>query len=86
MSLSDRQRAIIDYERSWWVVPGRKASRIRERFGLSPTRYYKMLNELLNQPDAMEYDPLLVRRLRRDRDRRRRARFAGPATASEERT
>jgi hypothetical protein len=86
MSLSDRQRAIIDYERSWWEVPGRKTAAIRERFGLSPTRYYEMLNELLNNPDAMEYDPLLVRRLRRDRDRRRRARFAGPAIASEERT
>jgi hypothetical protein len=86
MSLSDRQRAIIDYERSWWEVPGRKATIIRERFGFSPTRYYDMLNELLDNPDAMAYDPLLVRRLRRDRDRRRRTRFAGPEIASEETT
>jgi hypothetical protein len=35
------------------------------------------LNELLNSPEAAAYDPLVVRRLRRQRDRRRRARFEG---------
>jgi Protein of unknown function (DUF3263) len=84
MSLSDRERAILDYERTWWRIPGRKAAVIRERFGFSATRYYEMLNDLLKNPHAMAYDPLVVRRLRRDRDRRRRARFAGSGTASEE--
>lgn len=77
MALSDRDRAILDFERSWWTEAGPKELAIRERFDLSPTRYYQLLNELLEAPEAIEYDPLVVRRLRRLRDRRRRARFEG---------
>jgi hypothetical protein len=77
MPLSDRDRAILDFERSWWLEPGPKEVAIRARFDLSPTRYYQVLNELLESPDAAAYDPLVVRRLRRMRDRRRRARFEG---------
>jgi hypothetical protein len=77
MVLTDRDRAILDFERSWWSEPGRKELAIRERFDLSTTRYYEILNELLDAPQALEYDPLVVRRLRRVRDRRRRARFEG---------
>lgn len=77
MPLSDRDRAILDFERSWWLEPGPKELAIRARFDLSPTRYYQVLNELLESSDAAAYDPLVVRRLRRMRDRRRRARFEG---------
>ncbi|MEY2433401.1 MAG: hypothetical protein QOC92_3126, partial [Acidimicrobiaceae bacterium] len=77
MVLTDRDRAILDFERNWWSEPGRKELAIRERFDLSTTRYYEILNELLDAPEALEYDPLVVRRLRRVRDRRRRARFEG---------
>jgi hypothetical protein len=77
MPLSDRDRSILDFERSWWTEPGPKELSIRDRFDLSPTRYYQILNELLDAPDAIAYDPLVVRRLRRLRDRRRRARFEG---------
>src|SRR3954471_10147352 len=77
MVLTDRDQAIIDFERSWWSEPGRKELAIRERFDLSTTRYYGILNELLDVPEALDYDPLVIRRLRRVRDRRRRARFEG---------
>lgn len=77
MALTERARAILDFERSWWTHPGPKETAIRERFDLSPTRYYGILNELLEDPAAMDYDPLLIRRLRRLRDRRRRMRFEG---------
>lgn len=77
MALSDRDRAILDFERSWWTQPGTKDAAIRARFELSPTRYYQVLNELLDSSDALAYDPLVVRRLRRHRDRRRRARYEG---------
>ncbi|MFP5325986.1 MAG: DUF3263 domain-containing protein [Acidimicrobiia bacterium] len=77
MALSDRDRAILDFERSWWTQPGTKDAAIRARFELSPTRYYQVLNELLDSADALAYDPLVVRRLRRHRDRRRRARYEG---------
>ena len=60
------------------ILPSKELA-IRERFDLSTTRYYEILNELLDEPEALEYDPLVVRRLRRVRDRRRRARFEGRA-------
>lgn len=77
MALTDRDRAILDFERSWWTQPGPKETAIRDRFELSPTRYYEIVNELLEDADAMVYDPLLIRRLRRLRDRRRRQRYEG---------
>ncbi|HVE46951.1 MAG TPA: DUF3263 domain-containing protein [Acidimicrobiales bacterium] len=77
MALTDREQAILDFERSWWTETGPKEVLIRTRFGLSPTRYYQLLNEVLTHPDAAGYDPLVVRRLRRVRDDRRRARYEG---------
>ena len=77
MALTERDRAILDFERSWWTEAGPKDTAIRERFELSGTRYYQLLGELLDDDDALAYDPLLIRRLRRVRDRRRRARVEG---------
>ena len=77
MALSDRERAILDFERSWWTEAGPKDTAIRERFELSGTRYYQLLTDLVDDAEALAYDPLLVRRLRRARDRRRRARVEG---------
>jgi hypothetical protein len=77
MPLTDRDRAILDFERTWWTEPGPKDTAIRERFELSGTRYYQLLNELLDDHEAYAHDPLLVRRLRRQRERRRRARVEG---------
>ena len=77
MALTERDKAIIDFERTWWAEPGPKQAAIRDRFELSGTRYYQLLNELLETPEAMAYDPLVVRRLRRLRDRRRKARYEG---------
>lgn len=77
MALSERERAILDFERTWWTEPGPKEAAIRERFDLSPGRYYQLLGGLLESPHAAAYDPLVVRRLRRLRDRRRKARFEG---------
>ncbi len=78
MALTERDRAILDFERGWWREPGPKEHAIRQRFGLSATRYYAVLSGLLDDPDALGYDPLSVRRLRRRRDGRRRARFETP--------
>jgi len=77
MSLTERDKSILDFERSWWAEPGVKETAIQERFELSASRYYQILGELLDAPEAMLHDPLLVRRLRRMRDNRRRARFEG---------
>ena len=77
MHLSARSRAILDFERSWWRLPPPKEAAIRAQLGLSSTRYYRLLSELIDQPSALAYDPLTVRRLRRYRDERRRARYEG---------
>jgi hypothetical protein len=81
VALTDRDRAIIDLERVWWQLPTTKAAAIRERLDLSPTRYYELLNMLLDVPAAAAYDPLVVHRLRRTRLRRRQARVEGRTSA-----
>lgn len=75
--LTARERAILDFERSWWRLPGPKEAAIRDHLNLSSTRYYRVLGELIMEPAALAYDPLTVRRLRRYRDERRRARYEG---------
>ena len=75
--LDVRSRAILDFERSWWMEPGPKARGIRVRLGMSAARYYQLLNRLVDSPDALAHDPMLVRRLRRQRAVRRRVRFEG---------
>ncbi|MGH2656432.1 MAG: DUF3263 domain-containing protein [Actinomycetota bacterium] len=75
-TLDERSRAILDFERGWWQGPGPKDRYIRSRLGLSPARYYQLLNDLIDSPEALRYDPMLVRRLRRLRTARRRQRFA----------
>ena len=73
--LDHRSRAILDFERTWWREPGPKTRAIGARFAMSATRYYQLLGRLIDSPDALAYDPLLVRRLRRRRAERRRDRF-----------
>ena len=72
--LSDRQLAILEFERQWWRQQGAKEQAIRERFEMSPTRYYQALNALLDLPQALSYDPTLVHRLQRLRTSALRAR------------
>lgn len=68
--LTDEHRAILDFERAWWKHAGAKEGEVRARFAMTATRYYQVLNWLLDQPEALEHDPLTVRRLRRLRDQR----------------
>ena len=74
--LSDRETEILGFERSWWTHGGGKESAIRETFDLSAGDYYRVLGDLIDHPDAMDVDPLLVRRLRRQRLTRQRERSA----------
>ena len=74
--LDDRERDILDFERDWWKFAGAKEQAIRERFDLSSTRYYQLLNELIDSDRALAYDPMLVKRLRRMRAARQRKRAA----------
>ncbi|MBA3738419.1 MAG: DUF3263 domain-containing protein [Actinobacteria bacterium] len=74
--LDRRSREILDFEREAWKLSVTKERAIRERFGFSPSRYHQVLHRIIDRPEALVYDPMLVRRLRRVREVRRRARTA----------
>ena len=74
--LSERDRQILAFERQWWRYAGAKEQAIRELFDMSATRYYQVLNALIDEPAALKHDPMLVKRLRRMRAARQRARAA----------
>jgi hypothetical protein len=74
--LTQRDTAILDFERQWWKYAGAKEQAIREQFDMSATRYYQILNALIDTQAALAHDPLLVKRLRRLRATRQRNRSA----------
>lgn len=74
--LSERDRQILAFERQWWKYAGAKEQAIREMFDMSATRYYQLLNLLIDRPEALAHDPMLVKRLRRVRSQRQRQRAA----------
>ena len=73
--IDERQQAMLEFERNFWTFDEPKESLIRARFQCSADEYYAELNDLLELPAAMDHDPLVVRRLRRQRARRRRERL-----------
>ena len=75
-ALSDRDRRILEFERQWWKYAGAKEQAIRDLFEMSSTRYYQILNGLIDTPEALAFDPMLVKRLRRMRSARQRVRSA----------
>ena len=85
-ALSERDAAILDFERQWWRHAGAKEEAIREAFGLSAARYYQVLNAVIDSPAAVRHDPMLVKRLHRARDARTQARasrvFSNPSIAN----
>jgi len=74
--LSQLERAILEFERTCWSTDRTRDQEIRQRFDLSSARYHQVLNALIDQPAALEADPLLVKRLLRLRDARQRSRSA----------
>jgi hypothetical protein len=75
-ALSERDQAVLAFERQWWRYAGAKEQAIRDLFDMSGTRYYQVLNALIDRPEALRHDPMLVKRLRRMRAARQRARAA----------
>ena len=76
VELSPREREILTFEREWWKYAEVKDSAIRSKLGLTPEDYYRALTAIIDQPGALAHDPLLVRRLRRQRLTRQRQRQA----------
>jgi hypothetical protein len=74
--LSERELEVLAFERQWWKYAGAKEKAVRDLFDMSPTRYYQVLNALIDRPEALVADPMLVKRLRRLRATRQRTRSA----------
>ena len=77
--LSKRDMLIIEFERTWWADDQPKDAAIAEQFSLTTGEYYEQLHALIDSDEALEHDPLVIRRLRRMRDRRRRERYGDTA-------
>ena len=74
--LTERDQQVLAFERQWWKYAGAKEQAIRELFDMNATRYYQVLNALIDNPAALEADPMLIKRLHRLRATRQRARSA----------
>lgn len=74
--LTRREYDVLAFERQWWKYAGSKEDAIKELFSMSATRYYQVLNTLVDRPEALAADPMLVKRLRRLRASRQKARAA----------
>lgn len=72
--LSERERALLGFEKQHWKYSGAKEQAIRDRFEISATRYYQLLNALLDRPEAQALEPALIKRLRRLRAAKQQAR------------
>ena len=72
--LGERERGMLAFERQWWRHAGAKEEAIRRTFGIGPTAYYQLLSRLIDDPAALAHDPMLVKRLQRQRAARRRQR------------
>jgi hypothetical protein len=79
-ALSERDKHVLDFERGTWRTAGAKEQAMAEVLGISATRYYQLLNELIDRPEALQFDPALVKRLRARRARRQRIRSPRPGT------
>jgi hypothetical protein len=78
-TLSERHRAMIDFERTWWRLETPRDDVIRARFRCTADEYYAELHRVLELPEAMAHDPVVVRRFHRRRQRRRRALLDAPS-------
>ncbi|WP_344412936.1 DUF3263 domain-containing protein [Amycolatopsis minnesotensis] len=74
--LTSREQEVLAFERQWWKYAGAKEQAIRELFAMSSTRYYQVLNQLIDKEEALSADPMLVKRLRKMRASRQRTRAA----------
>jgi len=80
--LSPVEMSLIEFERTWWSDDQPKDAAIAEQFSLTTAEYYEQLHALIDSDEALAHDPLVVRRLRRMRDRRRRERFGDMADSA----
>jgi hypothetical protein len=69
--LSEQELQVLALERQWWQRAGSKDAVVRDLFGWTATEYHRRLNLLIDRPEALEHDPVVVNRLRERRERGR---------------
>jgi hypothetical protein len=74
--LTAREKEMLLLERKWFQYAGVKENFIRERWDISTTRYFQLLNQIIDKESALAWDPVTVNRLRRLRAERQRSRSA----------
>ena len=62
--LSDRDKAILEFERKWWRHEGAKASTAFQIFEMTEARYHQALSRLVYTEAAVLYAPDVCRRQR----------------------
>lgn len=77
---------VLEFEEFWQSRGDQsgKEDAIRRGFDTTPVRYQMYLLERLERPEAVQHNPMLVRRLLEERDRRRAEREARLRGASPE--
>lgn len=61
---------LLDFEEAHPQLTG-KTEQIRIAFGVSPTRYYVLLNRAIDDPASVTHNPITTHRLQRQREDRR---------------
>lgn len=67
--LTGFDKSILDFEKRNYKYAGQKESDAKDAFKMTPPQYYQHLNKLVDHPEAEEYAPMVVQRLRRLRDK-----------------
>lgn len=74
--LTDLELEVLEFEGLQWRFPAAKQTQILERFEMTETRYFQVVNALIDRPEALAAYPMTVKRLQRLRDGRRAERTA----------
>ena len=74
IGLNEEQRAMLEFELAWPAKKAGKGEAIRVQFAMSLPRYYQVLGSVISTEAALKFDPLLVKRLLRQQEDRRRSR------------
>ncbi len=69
--LLPHEKQLLDFAKRQYRYPGKQEQDIRDELDMSATTYWRKINDLLDRPEALAYNPVLVNRLRRLRGARR---------------
>lgn len=66
--LTELERGVLAIEKKRWRYQGSKEQAIVKTLGINATRYYQILNALLDDERVLAAEPLLVKRLAAQRE------------------